>query len=64
MKNSLIASIFGNLLSNPKAKMSAHSTDSGRQIIKVVTGVTNGITKRSAVRYPNGTIVETIVYKK
>ena len=56
-------SVFGELLSNSNANLNAYTTATGRQVIKANTGLSSGITKRSAVRYSNGTIVETIVYK-
>ena len=46
-------------LMKPGDKISAEVTKSGNQVIKTLI---NGV-KRSAVKYPSGTIVETIVHK-
>lgn len=48
-------------LKNPGDNLSARITSSGRQVIKVNTD--NGSNKYSAVKYPNGTTVETKVTK-
>jgi hypothetical protein len=62
-----IGGFFGNLLSKPGDHMELHSgntdlqarvTQTGRQVIKM----TDGITKKSAVRYSSGKIVTTEVF--
>ncbi len=58
-----LPSIFSNgLLSNPGDKLEARITDTNRQVVKIHKN--NGLSKFSATRYPNGTVVKTIVEKK
>ncbi len=54
-----IDGLFGAFLSKPGDSFSARVTPSGRQVVKI----SKGDIKQSAVRYPNGTVVETRVYK-
>ena len=49
--------IFG-IITDPGDKLEARVTENGRQVINV----TKGDAKFSAVRYPNGRIVETRSY--
>lgn len=44
-------------LQNPEDNMSARITQSGRQVVKILTD--NGTKKYRATRYLNGTIVQT-----
>lgn len=57
-----LTNIVSSLLSSPGDELSARKTKSGRDVIKI--NKDNGKIKRSATRYPNGTIVETITKKK
>lgn len=56
---STISNMFNGLLKKPGDSLSAFVTETGKQVIKINTGDTI----RSAVRYPTGTIVETIVHR-
>ena len=60
--NNIISKMFSGMkfLSNHGDRIHAYITPSHRQVIKTIH---NGI-KHSAVRYPNGTIVETIVHRR
>ena len=55
----VLHSIATNILSKPGDKLTAIVTPSQKQVLKIVTDNV----KRTAVRYPTGTIVETIVRK-
>ncbi len=56
---SVFKSFSNKNLVDPGDKFSAEITKSGRQVIKLRT---RGV-RKSAVRYPTGTIVKTTVYK-
>ena len=57
----LLLKVFNkSILSKRGDSLSARITSTGKQVLKLnISGH-----KRSAVRYPSGTIVETIVHKK
>lgn len=56
--------LFDNFLKDPNNKITAETTQTGRQVIKMETNdPITGLVKDSAVRYSTGTIVETKVYK-
>ena len=55
-----LLTLIGSILSKPGDKLEARKTKSGRDVVKIER---NG-EKHSAVRYKNGTVVETLVRKK
>lgn len=56
MKNTLMK-IANSILQKPGDELSARITKNNRQVLKIKNN--DGLTKYSATRYPNGTVVET-----
>ncbi|MDO4648464.1 MAG: hypothetical protein Q4B26_07415 [Eubacteriales bacterium] len=56
-----LSTIGKGLLNKPGDKLEARITKTGRQVVKLSQD--NGLIKRSATKYGNGTVVETLVRK-